>query len=199
MVTPGKGTDAAPPAFQEAVAGLFAAQLRAGSEIGDLPAPTRLAPWSHAISITVRDDADDEVASGRIVLLHDPHGVEAWEGTLRIVVFGTCEVDTDMATDPLLAEVAWSWLTERLATHHAGHLALGGTVTTTSSTRFGDIVGPTQAEELELRASWTATDTATAAHLEAFADFLATAAGLPPDGVSPIRAPRHSLVGERTP
>lgn len=192
----GERSGAMPRDFRAAIDGLSTAALRAGASIGDLPAPTRLAPWAHAISVTVCDDADNETASGRMVLLYNPRGEDAWEGHLRVVVFGTCEVDSDMATDPLLATVAWSWLTERLPAHRAAFRALGGTVTITSSTRFGDIVGPTRAEDLELRASWTATDTHTATHLAAFVDFLATAAGMPPDGVAPLRAPHRALAGK---
>ena len=40
------------------------------------------------------------------------------------------------------ARVAWSWLTEALEHHGAASTALGGTVTQTSSVRFGDIAGP---------------------------------------------------------
>ncbi|HEY5117374.1 MAG TPA: DUF3000 family protein, partial [Nakamurella sp.] len=61
--------------------------------------------------------------------------------------------------------------------------ALGGTVTATSSTRFGDIAGPQRADDLEMRASWTADDQ-TDLHLQAVAGFLAAAAGLPPEGVT---------------
>jgi hypothetical protein len=181
----------APADFRTAVAGLSRARLRAGTDIAELPAPARLAPWTHAIAVTVPDDEGEEAASGRLVLLHDPAGVAAWDGTLRVVVFGTCELDNEMAGDPLLAEVAWSWLTELLASHGVAYTALGGTVTCTCSTRFGDIAGPPRTDELEVRASWTATDTDTSGHLTAFAEFLATAAGLPPEGVSPIRDCPH--------
>jgi len=107
------------------------------------------------------------------------------------VVFGTCEIDLSMFADALLPEVAWSWLTERMTAHHVDFVALGGTVTTTSSNRFGDISGPPQVNELELRASWTATTPRIGRHLTAFTNFLATAAGLPPEGVSTIRGSRH--------
>jgi hypothetical protein len=198
MVNPDTATTAAqaPADFRRAVAGLSGRGLRSGTELAELPAPARLAPWSHAVAISVAGEDGDEVASGRLVLLHDPAGVPAWDGTLRIVVFGTCEVDADMASDPLLADVAWSWLTERLAAHQVGYTALGGTVTTTSSTRFGDIAGPARTEELELRASWTAADPDTGPHLVAFADFLATAAGLPPEGVASLRDQRHPFANK---
>lgn len=185
-----------PAEFRQAVAGLWAAPegssgLRPGTELSELPSPTQLAPHTYAVSVGVNDGAGDEAASGRLVLLHDPGGVDAWEGTLRIVAFGTCEIDTDMAADPLLPEVAWSWLTDGLAVRNVDYLALGGTITITSSSRFGDIAGPARINELELRASWTARTPRTAEHLAAFADFLATAAGLPPEGVAAIRKLSH--------
>lgn len=177
-------TAAGPAAFRQAVARLDVVRLRPEIEIGPLPAPARLAPFSHAVSATVYPaGADEETASGRLVLLFDPDGVPAWGGNLRIVVFATCELDSEIAQDALLPEVAWSWLTESLDASGAGYDALGGTVTATSSTRFGDIAGPQRADDLEMRASWTA-DTHTDLHLQAFAGFLASAAGLPPEGVT---------------
>lgn len=192
----GSRTLVGPAEFRQAVAGIWSARtsghrLRSGTEIAELPSPTQLAPHTYAVSVGVNDGAGDQAASGRLVLLHDPDGVEAWEGTLRIVAFGTCEIDTEMAADVLLPEVAWSWLTDGLAARDVDYLALGGTITITSSNRFGDIAGPPRINELELRASWTARTPQTAAHLAAFVDFLATAAGLPPEGIAAIREQGH--------
>lgn len=198
MGNAGSRTLAAPADFRRAVAGLDGHGLRAGTEIGELPSPTQLAPYTHAVSVTVSDDDGDPAASGRLVLLHDPDGVDAWEGSFRVVAFGTCEIDTDMAADVLLPDVAWSWLTERLSAHGVDYRALGGTVTITSSNRFGDIAGPPRINELELRASWTAETADTTPHLAAFADFLATAAGLPPEGVSSIRDQGHPFAARRS-
>jgi hypothetical protein len=85
----------------------------------------------------------------------------------------------------MLPVVAWSWLTEALADLDGRHTALGGTVTQTSSVRFGDIAGPKRDDDVELRASWTPLqpDGDLAAHAEAFCTLVATAAGLPPVGV----------------
>ena len=189
-------TAAGPAEFRRAVSRLDAARLRRDVEIGALPAPGRLAPFSHAISATLfGPDNDTESASGRMILLYDPDGVDAWGGTLRIVVFATCELDIEIAQDPLLPEVAWSWLTESLDGSGADYSALGGTVTATSSTRFGDIAGPQRADDLELRASWTA-DENTDLHLEGFTDFLAAAAGLPPEGVTVLQRAEATESGE---
>lgn len=178
-----------PAEFAAALADLQRVRLRPELQLGNLPAPARLAPWSHALSVEVVSGGDrSESASGRLILLHDPDGDHTWEGTLRVVVFLTAEIDQDIATDPLLPEVAWSWLTERLDENNLGYRALGGTVTATSSTRFGDIAGPTRTDDLELRASWTPTDTCLGDHLMAYCEVLATAAGLPPEGVVSLRA-----------
>ena len=179
---------AGPVEFRRAVARLDVARIRAEIELGPLPAPARLAPWSHALSATLYPaGSDEETASGRMILLYDPDGVDAWGGSMRVVVFATCELDSEIAQDPLLPEVAWSWLTESLQGAGAGYSALGGTVTATSSTRFGDIAGPHRADDLEVRASWTA-DERTDLHLEAFSRFLSVAAGLPPEGVTLLQS-----------
>ncbi|SLA07171.1 outer membrane receptor protein [Mycobacteroides abscessus subsp. abscessus] len=65
--------------------------------------------------------------------------------------------------------------------------ALGGTVTSTTSVRYGDIAGPPRAHQLELRASWTApTADGLGGHLEAFCEVLSSAAGLPPVGITEL-------------
>lgn len=177
---------AAPAEFRAACQTLNLVRARPEIEFGELPAPTRLAPFSHAISASVIDETRPHAASGRLILLYDPDGVSAWEGTLRVVVFLTAGIDEDIARDVLLPEVAWSWLGECLGDRAAGYTALGGTVTATSSTRFGDLAGPQRSDDLELRASWTATDHGVDRHLAALVDVLAIAAGLPPEGVTAI-------------
>ena len=61
----------------------------------------------------------EEVATGRLILLHDPAGHDAWDGTLRLVTYVTAELEPEIATDPLLSEVAWSWLIDALDAHDA--------------------------------------------------------------------------------
>ena len=83
----------------------------------------------------------------------------------------------------MFSEVAWSWLTDALGESGAAHDAVGGTVTRTASTRFGDLAGPEHTIDVEIRASWTAQDTALDKHLLAWLEVLGNAAGLPPPGV----------------
>jgi hypothetical protein len=179
----------APAAFREAVDSLRRAALRPEVRVEAIRAPQRLAPWSYALAAEVRDPDGTELASGRLVLLYDPDGAEAWEGVLRLVAFASAEPEPDIAADPLLPEVGWSWLTEALADRGAAYLAAGGTVTQTTSTRFGDLHGPRRTVALELRGSWTARTPELGPHLLAFVDLLCTAAGVPPEGVAAITSP----------
>jgi hypothetical protein len=173
-----------PELFRDAVASLIGTRVRAEVHVEPLRPPQRLAPWSYAISADVRDEDGEEVATGRLVLLHDPDGVEAWDGVLRLVAFASAEMDDQMGNDPMLPQVGWSWLISALVDREALHRAAGGTVTQTTSTRFGDIHGPHTSVALELRASWTADTADMAPHLAAFVDMLCLAAGLPPEGVT---------------
>ncbi|MDK6260314.1 MULTISPECIES: DUF3000 domain-containing protein [Corynebacterium] len=193
----GRADDEALPAdFSAAVESLYHARLRDELSLGTIRPPQRLAPYSHAVGLEVdrgehpddpQTDSDGD-AFGRLILLHDPQAEEAWDGSMRLVAYIQADMDDEVASDPLLPDVAWQWLTEGLENLEAGHTNLGGTVTSTSSMRFGEIGGPPRAHQLEMRASWTATGTDLSAHVEAFADVLAHVAGLPPEGVRTLGA-----------
>jgi len=195
----GGATPTVPPAlperFARAVAQLGALRPRREIELTELPPPQRLAPHAYAVSGVVRGDPRrtslEEVANGRLILLYDPGAPEPWGGDLRLVTYVTAELEPDLATDPLLPEVGWSWLTDALATHDAGYTALAGTVTQTTSTRFGDLAGPPPAADVEIRASWSPVDRSGGlpdleAHALAWCGLLASTAGLPPPGVSAL-------------
>lgn len=178
---------AAPDTFRAAVRALESTAVRAEVRIEPIRPPQRLAPWSYALSADVIAGDGAELATGRLVLLYDPDGAEAWDGELRLVAFASAELEPDIATDPLLPQVCWSWLIEGLESRGARSTAAGGTVTQTNSTRFGDVHGPQTTVAIELRGSWTAVDTDLAPHLLGFVDLLCTAAGLPPEGVTALQ------------
>jgi hypothetical protein len=192
-----------PEEFRVAVAQLRAARLRPEVFCEEMPAPQRIAPFAAALSADVTVDGDD-VGTGRIVLLHDPAGNDAWEGTFRCVAYARAEIDPEMANDPLLSEVGWSWLTEALAAHGAAFVAPSGTVTKVSSESFGTMEDEGASAQLEIRASWTPmangdTDLAgdvrsldLGPHVEAWGELLCTASGLPPvpEGVAPLPSRR---------
>ena len=182
----------APPAqFQQAVASLRAVRPRPELLFSALDAPPRLAPYTWAFALEADagrpgEDVDEPDTSGRLILLHDPDGQAVWEGTFRLVCFVQARLEREQLGDELLPVVGWSWLTESLDDRGATYVALGGTVTQTSSVRFGDIAGPRRDDDVELRASWTPVGTDLTRHAEAFCGLVAAAAGLPPVGVLPL-------------
>lgn len=190
-------TSAEPAQFQAAVAAMNAAEVRPEIELGPIRPPQRLAPFSYALGAEVRhpetaivpersEGPPEGEAFGRLILLFDPEGTEAWNGTMRLVAYIQADLDSTEAVDPLLPEVAWSWLVDALEARAGKATALGGTVTATTSVRYGDIAGPPRAHQLELRASWTATTPELGVHVQAFCEVLEHAAGLPPVGVTDL-------------
>jgi hypothetical protein len=177
-----------PETFTRAVAGLRSGRPRPEITLEEVAAPQRLAPFGYALSGTVLRDGE-EVATGRLILLHDPAGHDAWNGTMRLVTYVTAEVEPELAADPMLPAVGWSWLVDALEASGAGYTAIGGTVTQTLSTRFGDLAGPPTAADLEIRASWTPLDPDLRVHLDGWCGLLASTAGLPPPGVTAL--PEH--------
>ena len=185
---PGAGAGAEPPEFREAVNSMHAARLRPEVFCEEMPAPQRIAPYASALSADVTVD-DTDVGTGRIILLHDPAGNDAWEGTFRCVAYARAEIDLELITDPMLAAVGWSWLTEALEAHGAVYAAASGTVTRVATESFGGMADEGGTAQIEIRASWTplvpddAPDLAPldlAPHVEAWGELLCTAVGLPP-------------------
>ncbi len=98
-----------------------ATTVRPEIELGPIRPPQRLAPFSYALGAEVRHpetaivpERSEGDAFGRLILLHDPEGAEAWDGTMRLVAYIQADLDSSEAVDPLLPEVAWSWLVEAL-------------------------------------------------------------------------------------
>jgi hypothetical protein len=178
--------DDVPAAFRDALESLAGVRARPEIELEPIPAPARLAPYAHALAAHVSEqdgDEEIEIASARFILLYDPAGHDAWHGTMRCVGYLSAGTDEEMVDDTMFSEVAWSWLTDALAENGADHHAVGGTVTRTASTRFGDLASPEHSVDVEMRASWTAGDTALDRHLLAWLEVVGSAAGLPPPGV----------------
>ena len=115
-----------------------------------MPAPQRIAPYAAAVSADVTVD-DVDVATGRIILLHDPSGNDAWEGTFRCVAYVRAEIEVDLVTDAMLSAVGWSWLTEALAAHGAEHVAASGTVTRVATESFGGMSEEQGTAQIEIR------------------------------------------------
>ncbi|MFT4287747.1 DUF3000 domain-containing protein [Nocardioides sp.] len=181
-----------PPEFRAAVAGMHEAILRPEVFCEEMPAPQRIAPYASALSADVTVEGTD-VATGRLILLHDPEGNDAWGGaTFRCVAYARAEIEVEMITDQMLGEVGWSWLTEALDAHGASYTAASGTVTRVATESFGGMSEEPGSAQIEIRASWSPVGTAIRPHTEAWGELLCTAAGLPPvpEGVAVIPSRR---------
>ena len=99
-------------------------ELRPEVHLEEVPAPQRIAPYSMALSADVVSDGD-ELATGRFVLLHDPACPEAWDGPFRIVSYVRAALESELAADPMLGQVGWSWLQDALGSVDAGYGRLG--------------------------------------------------------------------------
>jgi len=197
---PGAGAADEPPEFVAAVATMRAARLRPEIHCEEMPAPQRIAPFAAALSADVTVDGE-EVGTGRIILLHDPMGNDAWDGEFRCVAYARAEIDVDLITDPMLAGVGWAWLTDALEAHGAAYHMASGTVTRVATESFGGMADESAAAQLEIRASWTpiaaegtelGPELDLAPHVEAWGELLCTAVGLPPvpEGVAVIPSRR---------
>ncbi len=181
--------DAPPEEFRKALDQLRSARLRPEIFSEEMPAPQRIAPYSAALTADVTVGGED-VGGGRLVLLYDPAGNDAWEGVFRCVAYVRADIDPEMVTDPLLSGVGWSWLTESLTTHGADHVAPSGTVTRVASESFGGMADDPANAEIEVRASWTPLGDIRS-HVEAWGDLLCTAAGLPPVPAGVVAMPNR--------
>ena len=123
--------------FARTLSALRDVRLRSEVRLTEVPAPTRIAPYAAALTADVIDvaDPDDDLATGRFVLLHDPAAPDTWDGQWRIVTFARAELEPELAGDPMLGAVGWSWLTDSLANRNLGWTAEAGTSVRRTSER----------------------------------------------------------------
>ena len=131
-----------------------------------------------------------------------PYATDGWDGVFRLVAYIRADVEPEMAADPLLGEVGWSWLSEALDAHVPGYAVPSGTVTRVITEGFGAKRDELPLTGFELRASWSPagpgnsgaddSDLETldlSAHISAWCDCLSAAAGLEPPGTRALRPP----------
>ena len=196
---PGGPAAAGEAIFRLAVADLEAGlagqqDVRAELVFEDEPPPRRLAPFAAAIAVSVVQ-GETETGWGKFVLLFDPAGQDGWDGQFRIIAYIRAELDPEIAADPLIAEVGWSWLLESLEARARDFAQISGTVTRVVTEGFGAKQDEPTSTGFELRASWSPTAPAASpagrpaleGHVTAWCEALSKAAGLPPVGVSALR------------
>ncbi len=198
MVAYSKAVDA--KAFEDLINNLRTFTPRTEIVLEEVPAPQKLATYAFAFSADVSNgllgDDEDEIASGRFVLLHEPGGQDTWEGEFRCVTFVRADVDPIMQQDPLLPEVGWSWFLEALETQQCQMAAPSGTVTRVSSASFGKLSPRNDEAEIEIRASWTpllVQPNELMKHIAGWCRLISDVAGLEPipEGVSTISSARR--------
>jgi len=206
--------------FRQAVAELEVGlavlrQSRPELSFEEEPAPRRLAQFAYAVAASVPASVVDgppgsaaplregsameaEIGSGRFVLLFDAAGQDGWDGKYRIISYVRAELELEMATDPLINAVGWTWLTEALDLRTTGYKKISGTVTTVMTQGFGGKQHEPNSTGFELRASWSPVlgESGSASldgHVAAWCDTVCRAAGLPPltPGVAPLRPQRR--------
>lgn len=167
--------------FERAAAELRDTVFRDDIVVREIAAPQGLAPFTIALAADVRpgEHGDSIYGTGRFVLLHDPEAPNAWGGAWRVITFAQAPLEPEIGTDPLLADVTWSWLVDALDSHSAGYHSASGTSTKTLSTGFGGLAGEGDGAQIELRSSWTPEEPFRP-HVEAWAELVGMLAGLPP-------------------
>ncbi len=184
-----------PREFTAALESVRRATMRSELVVTEIAAPGGLAPFSIALAADVtpaRHSDDSELGTGRFILLYDPSEPDAWGGRFRVVCFAQAPLETEIGIDPFLADVAWSWLVDALASRGAEYTAASGTATKTLSTGFGELADQGDGALIDIRASWTPLDFDVRSHVEGWGELLGMLAGLPPaiEGVSMLSAHR---------
>jgi hypothetical protein len=183
--------EGAPAEFMLAMSSLKNAATRDELIIEQIAAPGRLAKFEIAFSAQVDATAagvSSDLGTGRFILLWDEQEPEPWQSKFRVITFAKSPLETNIGADELISDVAWAWLTESLENRNASYIAEAGTATRIISSGYGALSNQSDHAELEIRASWSPTNTNAAAHLEAWQDLVCIMSGLPnlPAGVSSL-------------
>ena len=174
--------------FESIVAQIRAIKPRVEILLEEVPAPQKLAPFSLAMTADVLEDA----ATGRFVFLHDPDGQEGWSGKYRCVTFVRAAIESDVVTDDLFDEVAWSWLIDALSESGAEYHNISGTVTRTVSRSFAGLEDRSTDTDLEIRASWSPDSADLSLQIKGWLALVEKSSGLTPlpEGVSALSRKR---------
>jgi hypothetical protein len=178
--------------WQVALDSLQSPTLRPEFSLEEVPAPQRLAPHSIALAVEAVDGDDEELAVGRFIVLHDPEGQDTWDGEFRVVSFVRAPIESDVVTDDLFDEVAWSWLTDALTDAGAQFHNASGTVTRTVSRSFAGLEDRSTETDLEIRASWSPDTEDLSLHMKAWLALVEKSSGLTPlpEGVTALSRKR---------
>ena len=175
--------------FQLAVEQLRKVSIRPELELTQIPAPSKMAHDAIAFSVSIKDESIGDLTNGgtgRFVLLHDLKPHEQWGSTFRIVTFAKSALEPSIVEFDDGSNSGWAWLLDALAASNAPFINEAGTATKIFSKGFGALSQEPNHAELEVRASWTPTESFDA-HLTAWQNFVCLLAGF---SIDPTDIPR---------
>ena len=155
------------------------------------PASAQLTTQERSIAQAVIRDAERNVALLQR-LVNRNSGTLNLDGVRAVGEMVRAELEPELAGDPMLGQVGWSWLVDALDQRGVDYANEAGTVTRVVSESFAGLADREPSVEMEVRASWTpqvgaglgslgpARPEELGAHLLAWSDLLCTVAGLPP-------------------
>lgn len=187
-------------AFESAAQAVRGVTWRTDLVVGEIRPPANLAPNAIALTGDVRPERhgeDSDLGTGRFILLHDEAEPDAWRGPFRVVCFAQAPLEPEIGVDPLLADVAWSWLVDALEARGAQFDYESGTATIVNARGFGELAAQGDGAQLEIRASWTPLDRDFSAHAESWGELLCLMAGLPPVDAHGVAVLHHERTTAR--
>ena len=159
--------------FEAVATELRSVSARDQLELVEIPAPEDTAQHAIAFAAHVHSaETNADSGVGRFVLLGDSAPQESWAGNYRVVVFAKSSLEPDIASDAHADQAAWSWLVEALGKNKSSYSAIAGTVTKVNSSGFGSLENERNHAEIEVRASWSPTDSNFSSQLNAWQDFI---------------------------
>ena len=174
--------DGVAPEFALALTSLQGLEVRPELEVTEIAAPDGLA--AHAIAFNCDVKASEshtklDLGTGRLVLLWDQEPQESWGSRFRIIIFAKSPLETDIGSEDESTGISWLWLKDALEVLGASYSAEAGTTTRVISSGFGALANQSDHAELEMRASWSPSDTNIGPHILAWQNLICMMSGYP--------------------
>jgi hypothetical protein len=112
-------------------------------------------------------------------LLWDQEPQESWGSRFRIIIFAKSPLETDIGSEDESTGISWLWLKDALEVLGASYSAEAGTTTRVISSGFGALANQSDHAELEMRASWSPSDTNIGPHILAWQNLICMMSGYP--------------------
>jgi hypothetical protein len=168
--------------FALALASLSGLEVRPEIEVTEIAAPAGLAAHAIAFNCDVKpadSHAKLDLGTGRLVLLWDEEPQESWGSRFRIIIFAKSPLETDIGSEDESTGISWLWLKDALEVLGASYTAEAGTTTRVISSGFGALANQSDHAELEMRASWSPSDTNIGPHILAWQNLICMMSGYP--------------------